>query len=175
MPRKSEWVHRIPAALQALEQSPAPLLDRGDLEQLLNVSPRQALRLLHRLGAAAIGKNLVIDRQELCERLGAVAAGEDLQYERRRLQRLDRTLARLARDSRARSIPVRADPEACRADFPALPTSVRLRPGRLEIDFETPEELLTRLYELSQAIANNYAQFERLAAPSTTTAALSGP
>lgn len=160
MPRKTEWIHRIPAALAILEDSPAPLIDRGDLERLLDVSPRQALRILNALGAAMAGRNLFISREELIHRLGRLHAGEEAQYERRRLQRLDRTLARLARDLRARQVPVAATPEARNSRFPSLPPSVRLRPGRLEVDFEGPEELLTRLFELSQAVANDYGIFE---------------
>ena len=160
MPRKTEWIHRIPAALEALAQSPAPLIDRGDLEQLLEVSPRQALRILNGLGATLVGKNLFIGREELVARLGSLHEGEDARYERRRLQRLDRTLAALARDLRARQVPVHAAPAVRDIAFPALPPSVRLRPGRLEVEFTTPEELLARLFELSQAIANDYGNFE---------------
>ena len=165
MPRKTEWIHRIPQALAALERSPAPLLDRADLERLLAVSRRQALRILDRLGATAVGRNLFVGRTELIERLRALHAGEDAQYERRRLQRLDRTLAGLARDLKSARIPVAATPEAHSLLFPALPPSVRIRPGRLEIDFENPQELLTRLFELSQAIANDYDRFEAVCSP----------
>ena len=168
MPRKAEWIHRIPAALEALEHSPAPLIDRADLEQLLEVSPRQALRILSQLGAAMAGRNLFIGREELIHRLRRVHCGEDARYERRRLQRLDRTLAQLARDLTASRVPVSAGPGARDSRFPSLPPSVRLRPGRLEVDFGTAEELLTRLFELSQAVANDYASFEALCTSDTT-------
>jgi hypothetical protein len=163
VPRKTEWIHRIPKALDALRQSPAPLIDRRDIERLLEVSGRHAIRILHRLGAAEAGKNLFIAREELIARFESIHDGDDARYERRRLQRLDTTLARLARDLKARQVPVAAAPEAHDLLFPSLPGSIRLRPGRLEIDFETPDELLTRLYELSQALANDYGRFEQAA------------
>ena len=159
MPRKTEWIHRIPQALEVLRQSPAPLIGRRDLEQLLSVSARNALRILNRLGAAEAGRNLFIAREELIGRLEAVHDGGEARYERRRLTRLDATLASLQRDLRARLVPVAADPAARNLLFPSLPSSVRLLPGRLEIDFRTPEELLTRLFELSQAMANDYESF----------------
>ena len=165
MPRKTEWIHRIPAALEALDHSPAPLIDRADVEQLLEVSPRQALRILNALGAAMVGRNLFLDREQLISRLRSLHGAEDARYERRRLDRLDRTLAGLARDLRARQVPVAATPAARNTCFPSLPPSVRLRPGRLEVDFETPEELLTRLFELSQAVANDYGSFEAACTP----------
>ena len=150
-------------ALEALGNCEAALLDRGDLEVLLGVSPRQALRILNALGASLAGKNLFISREELIARLRGLHAGEDARYERRRLQRLDRTLALLARDLRARQVPLAAIPDC--GGFSGLPPSLRLRPGRLEVDFATPEELLARLFELSQAIAQDYESFERLSSP----------
>lgn len=163
MPRKTEWVHRIPKALEVLRQSPAPLVDRRDLEELLEVSGRHAIRILHRLGAVEAGKNLFIAREDLIARLESILAGDDVRFERRRLQKLDRTLAELDRNLRARQVPVTARPDAQDMLFPSLPATVRLRPGRLEIDFETPEELLARLYELSQALVNDYGRFESMA------------
>lgn len=162
MPRKTEWVHRIPNALEVLRQSPAPLVDRGDIEELLQVSGRHAIRILHRLGAVEAGKNLFIAREELIERLESVLAGDDVRFERRRLEKLDRTLAELDRNLRARQVPVSAHPDAQDMLLPSLPRTVRLRPGRLEIDFDTPEELLARLYELSQALVNDYGRFESM-------------
>jgi hypothetical protein len=163
VPRKTEWIHRISGALKVLRQSSAPLIDRQEIERLLEVSGRHAIRILHRLGACEAGKNLFIAREELIARLASIHAGEDAQYERRRLGRLDHTLSRLAGDVRARQIRVEATPAAQDLHFPALPASVRLRPGRLEIDFDTPGELLTRLYELSQALVNDYGHFEQMA------------
>ena len=162
VPRKTEWIHRIPRALELLRQSPAPLIDRRDLEQLLQVSGRHALRLFHRLGAAEAGRNLFLAREELIRRLESIRDGEDARWERRRLERLGSELSETARSLRARRVPV--ETAAGQPLFASLPLSVRLAPGRLEIDFQTPEELLTRLYELSQALANDYEGFEGLLA-----------
>ena len=163
MPRKTEWIHRIPGALEVLGQSSAPLIDRADIQNLFGVSARHAVRLLHRLGASEAGKNLFIGRGDLIGRLVAIHRGEDAAYERRRLQRLDGTLAELGRSLRARQVPVAVTPAALGGTLASLPSSVRLGPGRLEIDFETPQELLARLFELSQALAADYEAFEQLA------------
>jgi hypothetical protein len=161
--RKIEWIHRIPAAVRILSASTAPFVDRSDVERMLEVSRRGAVRILHQLGAAELGRNLVIDREQLIARLRAVASGEEVQYERRRFERLDQELAAAARDFRARHVAVPASTSVEDTTMRSLSSSVRLRPGRLEIDFGSPEELLTRLYELSQAVANDYPTFESLA------------
>jgi hypothetical protein len=160
--RKTEWIHRIPAAVRILRSSTAPFADRSDVERILQVSRRGAVRILHRLGAAELGRNLVIDREQLIARLLAVASGEEVQYERRRFQRLEQELATAAKDFRARHVAVKSSPAIEDTTMRSLPSSVRLRPGRLEIDFGSPEELLTRLYDLSQAVANDYPTFELL-------------
>jgi len=46
-----------------------------------------------------------------------------------------------------------------------LPAGVHLRPGELRIEFNGTEELLQRLFELSQAIANDYEQFREIVSP----------
>ena len=47
--------------------------------------------------------------------------------------------------------------------LPDLPAGVRLSPGELRIQSESAEELLTKLFALAQAIANDYEAFEGLA------------
>ena len=162
MARKTEWIHRIPAAVIVLRGSSAPFVDRSDVEQLLQVSRRGAVRILHQLGASEFGKNLVIDREQLVSRLLAVQSGEEVQYERRRFERLEQELTKAARDFRARHVAVPASPAVEDTTMRSLSPSVRLRPGRLEIDFRSPEELLAHLYELSQAVVNDYPTFELL-------------
>ena len=42
------------------------------------------------------------------------------------------------------------------------PVGVDLRPGELRIEFNGAEELLQRLFELSQAIANDYERLREI-------------
>ena len=166
MARKSEWIPRISRVLVVLDDQPTPLIDRRAIERLFQVSPRQALRILVQLGASELGKNLVITRDELISRLRSVATGETAHYERQRLRRLAQTLAELESQTQARRVSIDASPQAHQMKVASLPTDVYLSPGRLEIVFATPEDLLTRLFELSQAIANDYGTFEnRLRTP----------
>ena len=42
-----------------------------------------------------------------------------------------------------------------------LPASIHLRPGELHIEFFGAEDLLRHLYELSQALVNDFGRFQR--------------
>jgi hypothetical protein len=46
----------------------------------------------------------------------------------------------------------------------ALPAGIRLEPGSLKVEFHDSQELLQKLFALSQAIANDFEQFEKIAA-----------
>jgi hypothetical protein len=41
-----------------------------------------------------------------------------------------------------------------------LPAGITLRPGQLVIEFQSTEDLLGHLFELSQTIVNDYERFE---------------
>jgi hypothetical protein len=43
-----------------------------------------------------------------------------------------------------------------------VPSGIHLRPGELRIEFFGAEDLLRHLFELSQAIMNDYQRFESL-------------
>ncbi|MCC6536583.1 MAG: hypothetical protein IT162_03475 [Bryobacterales bacterium] len=158
MPRRPEWIHRLPEALERLGQLTAPTLDRQAVEILFGVSPRQALRILHQLAGHQAGQALVIGRAELRAKLEALAHRDDVLVEQRRHGRVGDELARLRATEQARhlTIPPPARPPA----LESLPASgIRLSPGRLEITFRNGEELLGRLLELAQAVADDPARF----------------
>jgi hypothetical protein len=69
------------------------------------------------------------------------------------------------------AIPV--EPETLYQRLPDLPAGVGLSPGALHIQFESSEELLSKLFALAQAIANDYEAFEkRVGQPATSAAEL---
>jgi hypothetical protein len=42
-----------------------------------------------------------------------------------------------------------------------LPNAVHLEPGKLEVEFSGCEDLLTKLFTLAQAAANDYEGFQK--------------
>ncbi len=160
MPRKTEWTLRLDNALAQLRQLRHPRIDRAALEQLLGVSPRQALRILNDLGAEQAGKSLSIDRLELIAKFETMRQGEKVQTEVVRLERVHEELRR-ARSGRL-TLPSAAP---ARTDFANLTPGIRLAPGRLEITFTSGEELLGRLFELLQAVNEDVDQFLAISQP----------
>lgn len=164
MPRRTEWTHRIDAALKELGSLPCPTVDRRTVEHVLGVSPRQALRILERLGAYSAGQALLIDRLELIDKLERMGQGEEVVFEQRRRERVEEHLAAFRKEQAARKRRIAVvEPRRAR-----LPEGVELFAGRLEIGFVSPEDLLAKLYGLAQAIAADYEAFEAQAAKDGT-------
>jgi hypothetical protein len=162
MPRQTEWFHRIPQALEELRGLAAPLVDRQTLQELLHVSPRQALRILHRFAPFSAGKTLLIDRLELIGKLEQLGLGEEPQWAMRRRDRLDQHLDSVRRQLAARRVRIQA-PRQMLEHMADLPANIQLTPGRLLIEFQDAQELLLRLMELAQAISNDYPRFQEWA------------
>jgi hypothetical protein len=161
MPRKTEWIHRLDAALAGLEALPCPVVDAALLAELLEITPRHARRVLGRLFEQPAGRGFVALRSDLIERLQALQADPDHQIEVRRRDRVDAHLAAVRRDWKARQVVIEA-PARMSAGIAGLPEGVHLEAGRLEIRFETPAELLTHLVSLAQAISEDFDRFAEL-------------
>jgi len=148
----------LDGALAQLRALASPSVDRAAVEQLLGLSPRQALRIMHRLSPHAAGKSLVIPRQDLIRQLEELRQGGGAQSEHKRVERMTAELDRLRRVSAAHRVAV---PAARRAvEWRNLPEGICLEPGRLEIRFGSGEELLGMLFELAQAVAGDLEQFQ---------------
>lgn len=161
MPRKTEWIHRVPPAIAALETISAPVVDRAVLSQVLEISARQALRILQAAGASRAGNSLIIDRQILIAWLNGVHAQDHVVYETRRRERLAEQLDQQRQIQRARQIMLPVRPEArSQQTMTDLGGNIRLRPGVLEVQFTSAEDLLGSLFRLAQAASNDFLAFE---------------
>lgn len=161
MPSPPQWFQHVASALEALRESAGPVVDRASLEKLLRVSRRTAIRLMNDFGGYQAGRTFLIDREDLIAALESVQAGESFRQEGRRRQRLEDDLDITRRSLRARQVklPVAVDPRS----GPALPLGLRVvRPGVLEVEFASAEELLGRLYELVKMAGEDLEGFEAL-------------
>jgi hypothetical protein len=159
MPRQAEWFQQIPAALEALEKLTTPVIDRAMLECLLRIHRRAAIRLMHRFGGYQAGKTFLISRPTLIRQLKRVAVSNAYLIETARRERLSAELDRSRRLSFARR--VRIDPPSNMRErlLKDLPVGIHLKPGELRIEFSDAEDLLRRLYELSQAMVHDFERF----------------
>jgi hypothetical protein len=165
LPRKTEWTLRLDNALTQLRQLRHPRIDRAALEQLLGLSPRQALRILTSLGAQQAGKSLSMDRLELIAKFEAIRQGETVQTEVVRLERVHEELRRARQRQASGRLALPTATQPSRADFASLAPGIRLAPGRLEITFNSGEELLGRLFELLQAVNDDVDRFLAVSQP----------
>ena len=163
MPAKAAWLLHIPEIVSQLDAFDVPVVDRASVERLFALRRRQAIELMHRFGGYQAGRTFLIDRRLLIERLRRCTEGEEFQSESRRRERLQDSVDELRRNviaARVR-IPV-ATPVLGRSDA-GLADGVALEPGHLHISFLGTEDLLSKLYTLSQAAANDFVRFQALA------------
>lgn len=159
MPDAPNWFIRLPEIIATVTDSPAPVLDRASIEALFGVSRRQAIRIMHLFGGYQAGRTFLIGRDELLVGLTRLTSGDRGQQVARRKRRIWEEVTE--HRSRVKSAAVEI-PGVAR--FPALtlaslPDGVRLGRGQLQIQFQSPEDLLQKLYLLSQALAEDFDQF----------------
>ena len=160
MPRKAEWIEQLPSALEELRRFPAPVIDRSILEKVLHIRRRTAIRLLNRFGGFQSGKTFLIDRLQLIAKLEEIDRGDDVTAERDRRARLADELEKTRRLAPGRKVRIDTATDVRDRVMQDLPAGIHLRPGELRIEFFGAEDLLRHLYELSQAIVNDFGRFQ---------------
>jgi hypothetical protein len=171
MPDKPRWLDRLPHAIQSLENSPLPWVDRSTIEDLLGVRRRRAQQILSPFAGQPIGHTTIVEKGALIQHLRRMAAGEITLYEKRRQQRLWQEVEQeRKRWTETPPVFVEASPEMLQAvhqkDFEGLPPGIELAPGRISVTFETAEEALQKLLALAMAIGQNRTAFdERIEVP----------
>lgn len=162
MPRRCEWLTRLPEIRAELEQIAVPVVDRTVFEALFRVRRRRAIQLLHYFGGFQSGKTFLIDRAALLGELAKLEASGDVQREYRRKERLVAKLEQVREQARASRVAVRTTPEIYSTRLNSLPEGVRLGHGELTIRYSSSQELLERLFALAQALANDLDRLQTL-------------
>jgi hypothetical protein len=158
MPRKPEWIQQLEAITEQLKTTsgsfPGELLDRSAVEQIFQVKPRQATRILHKMGARTVGGALLITQSEMLAALGTLSQGQEVQTEQRRRRSLIEKLEQARRESRGRHTVIPA-PESP-GEFPP---GTEVKAGKLEIHFQDPVELLQKMMQLAQLASEDWNVF----------------
>ena len=160
MPPKPQWFHRVPQILEQLEALEAPILDRACIEKLFHLGRWQANALVKRFGGFPSGNTFLLERDELVRRLEAIRDGEPFSRETKRRRRVLHELEEASRLQKARAVKVRVSRDEI-DKLRGLPEGVTIQAGQLVVEFDGVEELLRRLYELSQSAARNFYAFEK--------------
>jgi hypothetical protein len=157
MPAKPRWWIRIPEILPAIENLEAPWLDRAAIEQVFGLRRRRAIELLHTFGGFQVGRMFLVDRQEVLDQLQAISRGEEFRWERKRRRRLSEALSEARQYSQAARVKIPVIQPS-----PSLPAGVNIEPGRMVIEFQSVEDLLSKFYAVVQAAARDYVYFQHI-------------
>jgi hypothetical protein len=129
---------------------------------VFGVGRRRAIQLLHQFGGYQVGKTFVIDRAGFIAQLEVAQTSEAFEREQQRKVRILDELERARRLAPARKVWIAVAPDVQGRLIEGLPAGIHLGPGELRIEFFGAEDLLRHLFELSQAIGNDYRRFESL-------------
>jgi hypothetical protein len=161
MPAKAQWLLRVPEILAELSALDVPVVDRAVCERLFHLRRRRAIDLIRGFGGYQVGRTFLVDRPKLVAQLEQIRDSPDFAMEFRRKERLAERLDAIRRLQAGARVAIAVEPETRRRRLPDLPAGVTLNSGALHIRFESPEELLSKLFALAQAIANDYEAFEK--------------
>jgi hypothetical protein len=105
------------------------------------------------------GRTFLIERNRLVGELDAIGSSDEYKQEMTRHEKLTTSVVKLQRERRAKEVRIEVSAEVFDNRMATLPESVHLEPGKLEIEFSGSQDLLAKLFALSQAAANDYDGF----------------
>jgi hypothetical protein len=161
MPDKPSYLVRLPAILaEARASKPIPFFRRGDIEALFGLKRRQAIKLMHKVGAIRVSQEIAVDQRDLISWIERLAASPESAREEARQVRVVERIVELKAEAAARARKI-ALPDG--PPFPGMPQGVTLSPGTLSIEFKTGQELLERLFALARVLARHPTTVDDLA------------
>lgn len=110
-----------------------------------------------------VGNAFAVDRLALLKRMEEIGAGDRCQWERNRRTRVVEELDRSRRELAARCVMIPTTPEVREREVSGLGEGIDLTPGELRVRFDGAADLAAKLFELSQAMANDWEAFTKRA------------
>jgi hypothetical protein len=153
MPDKPSYIHRLTSILaEARTPKPIPFFRRCDIEALFGLKRRQAINLMHEIGAVRVSHEIAVPQEDLVVWLEKKALDPARTHEIRRRERVIGRIVELKAETAARAVKIVLPDPVAAIDWPA---GVSLQPGMLTISFATEEQLLERLFLLARVFAAN--------------------
>jgi len=169
------WIPRLAQILAAAQSLPSRDLDRDQIMRLFGVKRRAALLLMKQLEPKIVRGSWRIDRSRLTAWLEEQMHDSDRELERQK--RLTRALITadisLPRPPGA-FLSVVVTQEMRRQAVRSLPPGTSLtfgNPSRLEVEFQTLEELAEKLIQAGLALDRNFDHYASLLEPGANSAA----
>ena len=160
MSMKKTWLLRLGEIRQDVAALGVPVLDRMLFERIFHVRRRRAIQLMHTFGGYQTGQALLIDRAVLLRQVEALEAGTEFAIEHGRKQRLFDSLEKVRRHRAAAAVRIPVDGVEAEPSVASLSAGICLQAGSLHVNFCGAEDLLTKLYELSQALGKDFETFK---------------
>lgn len=153
MPDYPTYIHKLAEILaEAQTPKPIPFFRRRDIEALFGLRKRQAVNLMHQIGALRVSRELAVDQRDLVRWLkGKIADPATVAEEQRHTCVIDR-IVELKAETAARRVKIVLPAGTSSTD---IPIGVSLQPGVLTVTFKSQEELLERLFLLARAFASD--------------------
>ena len=145
--------------LPRLRALPLDYVDRQTIEKVFAVSRSEAYRILRNLDTLELSGRLLVRRDALIQWIEAFVHSDEAQCEIRRVERIDQLLVTIRRNAAGSRVRVPAADVRSRR-LRDLPGGIELQPGELRVSFFGAEDLAAKLFELSQAMANDWRNFE---------------
>lgn len=163
MPNHPSYIHKFAEILaEARAPKPIPFFRRRDIEALFGLKKRQAVNLMHRIGAIRVSRELAVDKRDLIRWLEQRFEDPSVAIEQQRHERVIDRIVELKAETAARAIKiVLPDPKP----FVELPDGVSLQPGLLTISFANDQQLLERLFLLARVLASQPQVLSSLSVP----------
>jgi hypothetical protein len=162
MPAKPSYCHRLPQAIEKLNEITSSWIGRSDLEEIIGVSKTVAWRILRQCDAEeGPGGALFCDRRQLIERLERLLSegSGTVAREVARRQRLEEKLLAVRSFMKASATKIVRDEHALAllsTRFRTLPPNVTLTSKSLHIEFCGTEDFLAAVGAVVYALQNDY-------------------
>jgi hypothetical protein len=135
---------------EARSPKPIPFFRRRDIEALFGLKKRQAVNLMHRIGAVRVSREIAVEQRVLVRWLERLIAEPSMSRKWRRHETVIDRIIELKAETAARSVKIVLPDQSPNAD---LPDGVSLQPGLLTISFGSQQQLLEQLFLLARVLA----------------------
>ncbi len=151
MPDNPTYIHKLEGILaEARSPKPISFFRRRDIEALFGLKKRQAVNLMHRIGAVRVSRELAIEQRDLVRWLEEMILDPSVAVEQRRHDAVIGRIIELKAETAARAIKI-VLPD--RRPSLELPDGISLQPGVLTVSFDNEQQLLERLFLLARVLA----------------------
>jgi hypothetical protein len=152
MGRRLSWLDRLYPISRTVAGSARSHYDRKDLQQLFEIQPRSAQNLMAALPTVAVGRARLVERETLSNFLQQLQQADDpaQAYGDIREGKGKTTVRRKLRSLVLQDVDSGVD---------SLPGSIHLSPGRLNITFQTVDELAEALMHLAVVLDKQLDEF----------------